>query len=60
MDRETFQSMLKAFGLKEDESHLEELFIYVQKIWPTLNRIHELDLTDLEPFMPSYPCKESI
>ncbi len=58
MDRETFQSMMKAFGLKADESHLEELFIYVQKIWPTLNRIHELDLTDLEPFMPSYPGKE--
>lgn len=50
--------MIKAFGLKAEESHLEELFIYVQKIWPTLNRIHELDLTDLEPFMPSYPCKE--
>lgn len=58
MDRETFNSMAKEFGLRADESHMEELFIYVQKIWPTLKRLDELNLTDLEPFIPSYPFKE--
>ncbi len=58
MDRETFNSMIKKFGLEADESHIEELFIYIQKIWPTLKRINELEVKDLEPFMPSYSIKE--
>lgn len=58
MERETFRSMAKEFGLEAEESHMEELYTYVQKIWPTLKRFNELDLTDLEPFMPSYTSKE--
>lgn len=54
MDKEFFLRMVKYFGLEENESHLEELLNYVQKIWPTLKRIEELDLKDLEPFLPLY------
>lgn len=58
MDRETFNSMVKEFGLEADASHLEELFIYIQKIWPTLKRFNELEFKDLEPFMPFYSIEE--
>lgn len=50
--------MVKEFGLEASEAHLEELFLYVQKIWPALKRFYELDLKDLEPFMLSYSFKE--
>ncbi len=50
--------MAKEFGLEAEEAHMEELFLYIQKIWPALKRFYELDLKDLEPFMPVYSFKE--
>lgn len=57
MEKELFLSMAKAFGLELDDPHMEELFVYVQKVLPNLKRTEELDLTGLEPFMP-YPYSE--
>jgi Asp-tRNA(Asn)/Glu-tRNA(Gln) amidotransferase C subunit len=52
LEREDFLSMAKAFGLDINDSHIEELYAYVQKILPTLKSIEELDLTDMEPVIP--------
>ena len=52
LNKEAFLSMAKAFGLNINDPHIEELYSYVQKILPTLKRIEELDLTDMEPWMP--------
>ncbi len=55
LNKEAFLSMAKAFGLDINDPHIEELYAYVQKILPTLKRIEELDLTDVEPVMPLTP-----
>jgi hypothetical protein len=55
LNKELFLSMAKAFGLDINDPHIEELYAYVQKILPTLRRIEELDLTDMEPVMPLTP-----
>jgi hypothetical protein len=52
VNREAFLSMAKAFGLYIIDPHIEELYAYVQKILPTLKRVEELNLTDMEPVMP--------
>ena len=52
LTKEDFISISKIFGLNINDPHIEELFAYVQKILPTLKRIDELDLTDMEPWMP--------
>ena len=52
MTKEDFLSVIKVFGLDINDPHIEELYAYVQKILPTLKRIEELDLTDMEPWMP--------
>jgi len=52
MEKEAFLTMAKAFGLNINDPHIEELYAYVQKILPTLKRIEELDLTNVEPVMP--------
>jgi Asp-tRNA(Asn)/Glu-tRNA(Gln) amidotransferase C subunit len=52
LNREAFLSLAKGFGLDINDPHIEELYTYVQKILPTLKRVEELDLTDMEPVMP--------
>jgi len=52
LNKDLFISMAKEFGLDINDPHIEELYTYVQKILPTLRRIEELDLTDIEPVMP--------
>jgi len=51
LNKEAFLSMAEAFGLDVNDPHMEELYMYVQKILPVLKRIEELDLDDLEPVM---------
>ncbi len=52
LDKKAFLSMAKAFGLDTSDPHMEELYGYVQKILPSLKRIEELDLEDMEPVFP--------
>ncbi len=52
LNKEAFLSMARDFGLDINDPHIEELYSYFQKIIPTLKRIEELDLTDIEPVMP--------
>ena len=57
LDKEAFLSMANAFGLNINDPHIEELYAYVQKILPSLKRIEELDLTEMEPVMPPLSAK---
>ncbi len=50
MNKDIFIEMIKSFGLNLDDTHLDELFTYVQKILPQLKKIEELNIKDLEPF----------
>jgi Asp-tRNA(Asn)/Glu-tRNA(Gln) amidotransferase C subunit len=52
LNKKLFLSIAKGFGLDINDPHIEELYAYVQKILPTLKRVEELDLTDMEPVMP--------
>jgi hypothetical protein len=57
LNKEFFLSMAEAFGLDIHDPHIEELYTYVQKTLPVLKRFEELDLTDMEPMMPSMSPK---
>jgi hypothetical protein len=52
LNRDTFLSMAKHLDLDEDESHLEELYSYVEKLFPNFKVAEGIDLTEIEP-MPS-------
>jgi len=44
--------MAKVLGLDEEDSHLEELYTYVEKLFPNFKVAEGMDLTDIEP-MPT-------
>ena len=56
------KTLLKAIaedsGLDIHQTHFEDLYAYLQGLRPTLKTIEDLDLTGLEPFMPSLAKKE--
>jgi hypothetical protein len=52
LGKEAFLSMAKTFGLDTDDPHIEDLYAYVQKVLPTLKRVEELDVGDIEPVFP--------
>jgi len=49
LDKEAFLSMAKVLGLGEEDSHLEELYTYVEKLFPNFKVTEGIDLTDSEP-----------
>jgi Asp-tRNA(Asn)/Glu-tRNA(Gln) amidotransferase C subunit len=49
LDKETFLSVAKVLGLDEKDSHLEELYTYVEKLFPNFKVTEGMDLTDSEP-----------
>ena len=57
LSRETFLQVAEDSGLDLAAPHLEDLYAYLQGLRPTLKSIENLDLTDLEPFMPSLAKK---
>jgi hypothetical protein len=58
LNREIFLSIAKASGLDIEDPHMEELFIFVQKVLPNVRMIDQLDLTDLEPLAAFIPAQE--
>jgi Asp-tRNA(Asn)/Glu-tRNA(Gln) amidotransferase C subunit len=52
LSRQTFLEMAKAASLDTEDSHMEELYIYLKKVLPGLKSIEELDLTNMEPSTP--------
>jgi hypothetical protein len=51
LDKETFLSMAKVLGLDEEGSHLEELYTYVEKLFPDFKVAEGMDLTEIEPML---------
>ncbi len=49
MSKETFLCIAEAAGLDVNDSHMEDLYGYVQSVLPGLEVIDELDLTGVEP-----------
>ena len=58
LDKETFLSMAKVLGLDEEDSHLEELYTYVEKLFLNFKVAEGMDLTDIEPMLTVILPKE--
>jgi Asp-tRNA(Asn)/Glu-tRNA(Gln) amidotransferase C subunit len=58
LDKETFLFMAKVLGLEEDDSHLEELYTYVERLFPNFKVAEGMDLTDIEPMLTLFLPKE--
>jgi hypothetical protein len=51
LDKEAFLSMAKVLGLDERDSHLEELYTYVEKLFPNFKVAGGMDLKEIEPML---------
>jgi len=49
IDQDTFLSMAKSFGLEMSDSHLQELYTYVEKLFPDFKVAEGMDLKETEP-----------
>jgi hypothetical protein len=58
LDKETFLSMAKVLGLDEKDSHLEELYTYVEKLFPNFKVAGGMDLREIEPMLTLILPKE--
>ena len=52
LDKKAFLSMARILGLDEKDSHLEELYIYVEKLFANFKVAGSIDLNEIEP-MPT-------
>ena len=57
LSKEAFLKIAEVSGLDTTDRHMEELYSFVQHMLPNLKDIEELDLTGMEPFMPSLSAK---
>ena len=53
LSKESFIRLAEHTGLDVDSPHMDDLHAYLKGLSPTLKTIKDLDLTGLEPFMPS-------
>jgi len=58
LDKEAFLSMAKVLGLEEEDSHSEELYTYVEKLFPNFKVAEGMDLADIEPMLTLVLPKE--
>jgi len=58
LDKETFLSMAKVLGLDKKDSHLEELYTYVEKLFRNFKVAEGMDLTEIEPMLTLVLPKE--
>ena len=59
LTKEIFLRMAEAAGLDvSDESHMEELYTFLQAVLPGLKAVDELDLTGAEPAVTFTLTKE--
>jgi hypothetical protein len=58
LDKEAFLSMTKVLGLDEKNSHLEELYTYVEKLFPNFKVAEGIDLKEIEPMLTLILSKE--
>ena len=50
--------MAKLLKLDEEDSHLEELYTYVEKLFPSFKVAEGMDLTEIEPMLTLVLPKE--
>jgi hypothetical protein len=43
--------MAKVLGMEEEDSHLEELYTYVEKLFPNFKVAEGIDLKETEPML---------
>jgi Asp-tRNA(Asn)/Glu-tRNA(Gln) amidotransferase C subunit len=60
LSRETFLKIAEASGLDTGDPHMEELYTYLQNVFPGLKKVEELDLTGIEPSMPFTSIKGAL
>ena len=60
LSKDTFLRIAEDSGLDTHSPHLEDLYAYLQGLRPILQTVENLDLSDLEPFMPSFTKKEPL
>ena len=53
LSKEDFLRIAEHAGLDADSPHMEDLHAYFKGLLPNLEAVKDLDLTGLEPFMPS-------
>ena len=58
LDKEIFLSMAKLLKLDEEDSHLEELYTYVEKVFPNFKVAEDIDLKETEPILTLILPKE--
>ena len=58
LDKETFLSMAKALELDDVDSHLEELYTYVEKLFPNFKVAEGMALKEIEPMLTLILPKE--
>jgi Asp-tRNA(Asn)/Glu-tRNA(Gln) amidotransferase C subunit len=57
-DKETFLSMAKLLKVDEEDSHLEELYTYVEKLFASFKVAEGMDLAEIEPMLTLVLPKE--
>jgi Asp-tRNA(Asn)/Glu-tRNA(Gln) amidotransferase C subunit len=55
--KDVFFKMAEVSGLDTTDRHMEELYSFVQQMFPSMKVVEELDLTGMEPFMPPFSAK---
>jgi len=58
LDKETFLRMAEAYGLDTKDPHIEELYAYVERVFPDFKAAEGMDLMNVEPMMTFIPSKE--
>jgi hypothetical protein len=51
IDKETFFSIAKASDLEMSDSHLKQLYTYVEKLFPNFKVAGGMDLNEIEPML---------
>ena len=58
LDKETFLSVAKASGLDVKDSSIEDLYAYVENVFPSFKVGEQVDLTKAEPMTVFIPSEE--
>lgn len=53
LSKEAFLKIAEVSGLDTTDRHMEELYSFIQSLLPSFKDVGKLDLTGMEPFMPS-------
>ncbi len=58
LDKKAFLSIAKASGLDTEDPSIEDLYTYVENVFPSFKVSEQIDLTNNEPLMVFMPPEE--